>query len=202
MRTTVCCFLQPYWSLPANRVTHLSRQWPTQASHQTWGSAGLCTREWPPDSLGLQPELDRCWRGRREWTLHVTCASYPGSLYTSSCREKEGRSLLNVKASGHGFSWRMHQAEIHLVLDHPEAILSSMRKCCLTHTSLRDVQLQELAIKQIKEGHPVAQWLSICLQLRSWSQGPGIKSHIGLPTGSLLLPLPVSLLLSFSVSHE
>ena len=30
------------------------------------------------------------------------------------------------------------------------------------------------------------------------SQGPGIKSQIGLPTGSLLLPLPVSLLLCLS----
>ena len=27
----------------------------------------------------------------------------------------------------------------------------------------------------------VVQWLSICVQLWSWSQGPGIKSHIGLP---------------------
>ena len=30
--------------------------------------------------------------------------------------------------------------------------------------------------------------------------GSGIKSHIGLPAGSLLLPLPVSLLLSLSLS--
>ena len=29
---------------------------------------------------------------------------------------------------------------------------------------------------------------------------PGIKSHIGLPTGSLLLPLPVSLRLSLCLS--
>ena len=32
--------------------------------------------------------------------------------------------------------------------------------------------------------------------------GPGIESHIGLPTGSLLLPLPMSLPLSVGVSHE
>ena len=30
--------------------------------------------------------------------------------------------------------------------------------------------------------------------------GPGIKSHIGLPTGSLLLTLPVSLPLSLGLS--
>ena len=48
----------------------------------------------------------------------------------------------------------------------------------------------------------VAQWLSVCLWLRAWSQGPGIESHIRLPTWSLLLPLLMSLPLSFSVFHE
>ena len=33
------------------------------------------------------------------------------------------------------------------------------------------------------------QRLSICLLFRSWSRGPGIKTRIRLPTGSLLLPL-------------
>ncbi|CAK7320259.1 hypothetical protein VULLAG_LOCUS22521 [Vulpes lagopus] len=32
--------------------------------------------------------------------------------------------------------------------------------------------------------------------------GPGIESHIRLPAGSLLLPLPMSLPLSVCVSHE
>ena len=40
----------------------------------------------------------------------------------------------------------------------------------------------------------VAQWLSICLWLRF--RGPEIKSHIRLPVGILLLPLPMSLPLS------
>ena len=39
----------------------------------------------------------------------------------------------------------------------------------------------------------VAQWLST-------SQDPRIKSQIGLPTGSLLLPLPMSLPLSLCLS--
>ena len=43
-------------------------------------------------------------------------------------------------------------------------------------------------------------WGSVCLWLRSWSWGPRIKSHIKLPTGSLLLPLPVSLPLSVCLS--
>ena len=44
----------------------------------------------------------------------------------------------------------------------------------------------------------VAQWLSVCLWLRAWSWGPGIKSYIGLLVGSLLLPLPMSLPLCLS----
>ena len=46
----------------------------------------------------------------------------------------------------------------------------------------------------------VAQRLSSCLRLRSWPRGPGIESHIGLPAGSLLLPLPMSLPLSSCLS--
>ena len=45
----------------------------------------------------------------------------------------------------------------------------------------------------------VAQWLSICLWLKTWSQGPRIESHIGIPVRSLFLPLSMSLLLF--VSH-
>ena len=40
----------------------------------------------------------------------------------------------------------------------------------------------------------MAQQLSFCLWLRTWSWSPRIKSHIGLPAWSLLLPLPVSLM--------
>ena len=40
------------------------------------------------------------------------------------------------------------------------------------------------------------------LWLRSWSGGPGMKSFIRLPTGSLLLPLSVCLYPSIYVSHE
>ena len=46
----------------------------------------------------------------------------------------------------------------------------------------------------------MVQWLSVCLWLRWWSRGPGIESHIGLPAGILLLPLPMSLPLC--MSHE
>ena len=42
----------------------------------------------------------------------------------------------------------------------------------------------------------MAQWLSICLQLRAWSQGPGIEFYNTLSIGSLLLLLSVSLPLS------
>ena len=46
----------------------------------------------------------------------------------------------------------------------------------------------------------VAQWLSICFQLRAWSQGPGIEFCIRLPAESLLLPPPMSLPLSLCLS--
>ena len=44
-------------------------------------------------------------------------------------------------------------------------------------------------------------WLSslACLRPGMWSWGPGIESRDGLPAWSLLLPLPVSLLLSLCV---
>ena len=47
----------------------------------------------------------------------------------------------------------------------------------------------------------VAQWLSVCLWLRAWSRSPGIESCIGLPTGSLLLPL-ACVSASLRISHE
>ena len=45
-----------------------------------------------------------------------------------------------------------------------------------------------------------AVWCS--LWPRAWSWKYGTESHVGLPGWSLLLPLPVSLPLSLSVSHE
>ena len=48
----------------------------------------------------------------------------------------------------------------------------------------------------------VAQWLSVCLWLGLWSQGPENESHVGLPTGSLPLPLPVSLPFCLSWINE
>ena len=42
--------------------------------------------------------------------------------------------------------------------------------------------------------------LSICSQLRVWSWDPRIESHIGLPLGSLPLPLPMFLPLLLCVS--
>ena len=46
----------------------------------------------------------------------------------------------------------------------------------------------------------VTQWLSICLWLKPWSWGPGIESCVGLPVGSLFLPLPMPLYISLCLS--
>ena len=52
--------------------------------------------------------------------------------------------------------------------------------------------------KVISPRHLVAQWLSECLWLRSWSWCTRMEFCIRLPTGSLLLPLPMSLSLCLS----
>lgn len=88
-------------SFQQNWMTHLSRQWPAQAFCQIWGRAGQRTRERPAETLGLQPELDtqsaQLSGGRRQWILHVICASHPGGLFTSSCTEKEERGLVECQ---------------------------------------------------------------------------------------------------------
>ena len=52
--------------------------------------------------------------------------------------------------------------------------------------------------KERTRGHLGGSALSTCLRLRVGSPGPEIESHIRPPDGSLLLPLPVSLLLCVS----
>ena len=54
-------------------------------------------------------------------------------------------------------------------------------------------------LRWIHQGHGVAQWLSVCLQLRVRFQSPGNKSYISLPTGRCLC---LCFCLSVSVSHE
>ena len=69
-----------------------------------------------------------------------------------------------------------------------------------TVTDVRKMYYLQLKLWQIRDNIiGVPGWLSgwaICLWLRAWSWGPGIKPCIGVPAESLLLPLPVSLPLS------
>ena len=60
--------------------------------------------------------------------------------------------------------------------------------------------LEKLDLKPNPGGHLVAQWLSICLRLRVCSWDPRIEFHIGIPLGSLSLPLPMFLPLLLCVS--
>ena len=53
-----------------------------------------------------------------------------------------------------------------------------------------------LSLTTAGRGTLVAQWLSGCLWLRAWPWGPENESCIRFPTGSLLLPLLMSLQLS------
>ena len=63
------------------------------------------------------------------------------------------------------------------------------------------IQETEAGTKEGMWGAWVAQWLSVCLRLRAWSQGSGIKSYIGSPQGACF-SLCLCLCLSPCVSHE
>ena len=60
-------------------------------------------------------------------------------------------------------------------------------------------------LKDKIRGTWMAQCLSVYLQFRLWSQGPGVLGSSpvwGSPQGSLLLSLPMSLLLSISINKD
>ena len=67
--------------------------------------------------------------------------------------------------------------------------------------SFMEIQWKLTELKKKSWGAWVAQWLSVCLQLRAGSR-VWIETPIGLPSGSLLLPLPVSLPLSGSLMNK
>ena len=72
---------------------------------------------------------------------------------------------------------------------------------CLSVEHLKVFVLDGLVLfKKLCRDAWMAQRLNVGLWLRAWSWSPGIKSHIGLPVWSLLLPLPVSLPLSLCLS--
>ena len=62
--------------------------------------------------------------------------------------------------------------------------------------------LDKLDLKPNPGGHLVAQWLSICLQLKVCFWDPRIESHIGIPLGSLSPSAYVSASASLCISHE
>ena len=82
---------------------------------------------------------------------------------------------------------------------HQSPFLSAHQPHTLFTSSLSVLPLLSLK-KLFSTGTSVAQWLSVCLWLRSWSWGPGIESHIGFLKGacfSLCLSLYFSLCLSW-----
>lgn len=142
-------FLQPCQSLSSkNRAASLSRQWPGQAPFRlnevlasTQGNGLLLSIPRPPDSLDLRPEpATQSVMGVRqeesEWTLLVMCASHQPSFHVTFYKEERG--LQNVKAGAPGFCWQCVPGLRHICAVGSEASLPPLRKCCLTHTSLRD----------------------------------------------------------------
>ena len=63
---------------------------------------------------------------------------------------------------------------------------------------LQTISFPDLFSQEIGAPEWLSGWASICLRLRSWSQGPGIESCIRLPCRTM--PLPVSLSLSLCLS--
>ena len=66
---------------------------------------------------------------------------------------------------------------------------------------------QSLSFGKLKKWSRAAEWLSrlsVCLRLKSWSLGPGIESHVGLPApqevGFFLCPSPCSFFLAYSLN--
>ena len=102
------------------------------------------------------------------------------------------------------------EASHHCIsLLHAPLELSVMGHCALCHerwSTCREIRHGPCSGRSLKiqweQGTSVSQWFSACLWLKVWSQGPRIQSHIRLPAGSLLLPLPMSLPLSLSLMNK
>ena len=77
----------------------------------------------------------------------------------------------------------------------------------VTHSSVTSL-CQVFDLTQIQPSRPLVLGClgGSAVEHLPWAQGgdlgSGIESHMGLLAGSLLLPQPMSLLLSFSVSYE
>ena len=108
----------------------------------------------------------------------------------------------NVRGLEITLTWVWVQSEEHWVRKTVWRLLKKLKIELTYDPSITLLGICSKNVKTLTQGTWGAQGLSICLWLRAWSQGPGIESHIGLPTGGLLLPLPVSLPLSVSLMNK
>ena len=93
---------------------------------------------------------------------------------------------------------RTNQGQMDLKAQQLEPSIHEELCYCSTTGTMKDMHGRETFLKLFNtlegRGTWVAQWLSICLWLSlGVNSGSGIKSHMGLPAGSLVLPLLVSL---------
>ena len=72
-------------------------------------------------------------------------------------------------------SRRLHGGDVYV------GTWSDIQQCC----PRRNIMWATCAMLKVKilRDTRVAPWLSVCLQLRSWSWGPGMEPHIGLRVG-------------------
>ena len=112
-------------------------------------------------------------------------------------RWADGRNGRTAKGLGASFSREENVPKLMLVM------VTRPCKCIINHGMYTLHGRWILSQESWSFGDPwVVQRFSTCLWPRAWSWSPRIKSRIGLPAWSLLLPLPMSLPLSLSLSHE
>ena len=126
--------------------------------------------------------LGTAWTELTEFGSHSAPFSSPNTqLLAHSATASYQAKHVSIKAFAHTTTlvWKALLGNVHTVYTFTLKLLSNF--------ILRDTW--------------VAQWLSICFQLRVWSWNSRIESHIGLSSRSLLVHLPMSLP-GFCVSHE
>ena len=104
-------------------------------------------------------------------------------LYLAAFTPKSRTILTNEILSTTCYLSFHHESSVHHTLSHYS---DKLYNCIWLHfynsilqmEKWKDYKEKSLIRRYIVRGAWVVQWLSVCLWLRSWSQGPGIEFHI------------------------
>ena len=156
-----------YVSSPGNASHYL----PFSGMNQIWLSRG-------PISSFLHPLTDF------EWGAHI--------LLSSLRQDGRSRNLATLQPSPKKLAL---STTSDCILLYPQGLRASKLVSNTFSTSYTWV-FWNFSLEYRSLGHLGGSVVEHLPLAQGWSQGPRIKSRIGLPTGSLLLPLPMSLPLS------